>query len=270
MLMLKRTHKRIEENMLNKLLVNGRVFCLLLLALILSLYGAWMVNAKLGYGYSWLYGFYETEQHIAYYAPQNRYRQGFETTSVAEHKYVFQQIVDSVHADGEGLADISYQYSGKTIPLLHQAERIHLQDVANLINFIHSLAMVCLLLFIICFAWEFRHRGNKHTPSKTQFSQDASPVGLLSVFALLLAFMAAAFFIWGAKAIFYQMHILVFPEDHQWFFYYQDSLMSTLMKAPDLFAGIAVQIVLVAVILYAVILLVIKKLLALAKTAQDS
>jgi hypothetical protein len=89
----------------------------------------------------------------------------------------------------------------------------------------------------------------------------ASAVGLFSIFALLLILMTAAFMIWGAKAIFYQMHILVFPDDHQWFFYYQDSLMSTLMKAPDLFAGIAIQIVLVGLVLYGVMLFSMKKLL---------
>jgi hypothetical protein len=66
------------------------------------------------------------------------------------------------------------------------------------------------------------------------------------------------------------MHIFVFPDNHQWFFYYQDSLMSTLMKAPDLFAGIAIQIVLVGLILYGVMLLAIKKLLqqSTVKTEQ--
>lgn len=243
--------------MLRKIAINSRVFSLLILALMLSLYGGWMVNAKLGYGYSWLYGFYETEQHIARYAPQNIFRQGFETTSVAKHKKVFQQIVDSVHANGEGLAGISYEYSGQTLSLLHEAERIHLQDVANLINAIHRLAFVCLLVFIACFVGEYRHQ----TKSKGQTQEQASALGLLSIFAMLLILMTAAFFIWGAKAIFYQMHILVFPDNHQWFFYYQDSLMSTLMKAPDLFAGIAIQIVLVGLIFYGVMLLVMKKLM---------
>ncbi|MFN2223885.1 MAG: DUF1461 domain-containing protein, partial [Candidatus Promineifilaceae bacterium] len=31
------------------------------------------------------------------------------------------------------------------------------------------------------------------------------------------------------------------PPGHQWFFYYQDSLMTTMMKAPVLFAGIAAE-----------------------------
>lgn len=238
--------------MLNKLLINGRAFSILLLALIMSLYGAWMVNAKFGYGYSWLYGFYDTEQHIALYAPQNRYRIGFETTSEDVHKGVFQEIVDSVHANGEGLADISYFYAGKKTPLLHQAEIIHLQDVANLINAIHGLTAMCLLLFFVCLLGEYRYR------SKGSQRVSASLKGLLSVCLLLVALTALAFWIWGAKAIFYQMHILIFPKDHQWFFYYQDSLMSTLMKAPDLFAGIALQIAFVGLVLYAVLLFILK------------
>jgi uncharacterized membrane protein len=243
--------------MLRRFFINSRVFSLLVLALILSLYGGWMVNAKLGYGYTWLYGFYETEQHIARYAPQNKFRQGFETTSVDEHQKFFQQIVDSVHANGEGLADISYEYSGQTMPLLHEAERIHLQDVANLINAIHRLAFCCLLVFMACFLGQYRHQSK----SKGQAQEQASARGLLSIFALSLILMTAAFFIWGAKAIFYYMHTLVFPDDHQWFFYYQDSLMSTLMKAPDLFAGIAIQIVLVGLIFYVAMLLAMKKLM---------
>jgi hypothetical protein len=240
--------------MLHKIILNGRSFSVLLLALILSLYGAWMVNAKLGYGYDWLYGFYDTEQHIAYYAPQNRFRGGFELTSVGVHKKVFQEIVASVHANGEGLADISYYYAGKKISLLHHAEIVHLKDVASLINALHMLAAVCLALLVICMVSEYRYRI-KGSPNG-----QASIKGLLSVCLMLVALVLMVFVVFGAKAIFYQMHILIFPEDHQWFFYYQDSLMSTLMKAPDLFAGIAVQIVFVGILLYAVMLLALKRI----------
>jgi hypothetical protein len=239
--------------MMNKILLNGRVFSLLLLALVLSLYGAWMVNAQLGYGYSWLYEFYETEQHISRYAPQNKYRTGFETTSVDVHKEVFQHIVDSVHANGVGLESINYQYQGQSIPLLHQAELIHLQDVARRINNIHYIAWVCGGLFIIGLLAEYRHQ-HKH-------KSRASSLGILTVFSLLAVLITAMFLIWGAKAIFYQLHIMIFPADHQWFFYYQDSLMSTLMKAPDLFAGITVQIVLLALVFYVFILAGMQRLL---------
>jgi len=80
----------------------------------------------------------------------------------------------------------------------------------------------------------------------------ADAKGVLVIFAVLMVSLASAVFIVGPKDVFYQMHIWVFPDNHQWFFYYQDSLMSTMMKAPDLFAGIAAQIVLLALLLFSV------------------
>ncbi|OUS39935.1 hypothetical protein A9R00_08670 [Oleispira antarctica] len=222
---------------------NIRTFSLLLLGFILALYASWMVSASVGYGYSWWYGFYESKQHIAHYAPQNRHRQGFETTSVAEHKQFFQQIVDSVHDDGKGLEEIHYSYAGNEIPLLHSAEVIHLQDVANLINQIHYLALCLAVVFIwLCYRQLvcLKRDGN--------LIQGRSQLLIVTALAGIVLFV---FLIFGAKAIFYQMHVLIFPPDHQWFFYYQDSLMSTMMKAPDLFAGIALQILLPGISLFA-------------------
>jgi hypothetical protein len=57
-----------------------------------------------------------------------------------------------------------------------------------------------------------------------------TPLAALMVTVLLL----------GPNKVFYRLHPLVFPPAHQWFFYYQDSLMSTMMQAPDLFGYIAV------------------------------
>ena len=54
----------------------------------------------------------------------------------------------------------------------------------------------------------------------------------------------------GGKAVFYQLHIWIFPANHQWFFYYQDSLMSTMMKAPDLFAYIAISLSLLGLLFF--------------------
>ncbi|MFB0999964.1 MAG: hypothetical protein QMC13_06995, partial [Colwellia sp.] len=61
------------------------------------------------------------------------------------------------------------------------------------------------------------------------------------------------FSIFGFTEIFYYLHTVVFPDDHQWFFYYQESLMSSLMKAPDLFAGIGFSLITVACVIYLII-----------------
>lgn len=221
---------------------NVRAFFLLLLGFILALYVSWMANASLGYGYDWLYDFYDTKEHIEIYAPQNRYRQGFELTTPAQHKALFQQIVQSVHTGGEGLDEIVYSVKGQYISLLHRAEIVHLQDVANLIDAIHALVAVIALIFLGIFVVHVK---------KQKYAGDLLNVrSQLVISGALITAIALIFWVLGAKDIFYRLHVLIFPEDHQWFFYYQDSLMSTLMKAPDLFAGIALQIVLLAGIVF--------------------
>ena len=55
--------------------------------------------------------------------------------------------------------------------------------------------------------------------------------------------------LWGFTEVFYYLHTVVFPAEHQWFFYYKDSLMASLMKAPDIFAAIAAQLVVVALLI---------------------
>jgi len=251
------------SNLAGQVLANVRVFLIVVLSVVLAVYAAWMVNAQLGYGYSWLYHAYDTDQHIAKYAPQNRFRKGFEKTLIVDHKAYFQSIVDSVHDDGKGLADIQYQFSGEGIPLLHQAEVIHLQDVANLINMLHKLAVAIFLLWLLLVVWQvFLMR-------KRLDYVHHSALGLASVLAILIILALVAFMVWGAKAIFYQLHIMIFPADHQWFFYYQDSLMSTLMKAPDLFAGIAMQILGLSVVIFIVMGLVFKKVVGYQRSSSQ-
>ena len=122
-------------------------------------------------------------------------------------------------------------------------EIIHLQDVAHLINHVHHLGIGLLLVFAALYL--------NHLMAMRRYGNLINSHSQLIIVAALACLIALIFFIVGAKSIFYQMHILIFPADHQWFFYYQDSLMSTLMKAPDLFAGIAVQILFIAILLFA-------------------
>ena len=61
-----------------------------------------------------------------------------------------------------------------------------------------------------------------------------------------------SFSVFGFTDIFYYLHTVVFPNNHQWFFYYQESLMSSLMKAPDLFAAIGLSLSVIAVIIYVI------------------
>lgn len=87
------------------------------------------------------------------------------------------------------------------------------------------------------------------------------------LFGFLIGFSLIALIVFalGPIAVFYWFHEQVFPEGHQWFFYYQDSLMTTLMKAPDIFAFIAALLVTVLVALWSAALYGINALLKPAK-----
>jgi len=234
-----------------KVFVNVRMFVLLICGFLMALYFSWMANAGINYGYSWLYHLMAIDQHIEHFAPQNRFRHGFEAVEAEGHIAAFNSIVESVHHKGKGLADIQYEVAGEKIPLLHEAEVVHLQDVANLIDNIHYLAFfVSLLFFFMVFV------GNRFL-QENNIKADAKSVAM--IFAVFLGLLTLLVFAIGPKEVFYQMHVWVFPDDHQWFFYYQDSLMSTMMKAPDLFAGIAIQILIPALLLFAAGVLLARK-----------
>ena len=219
----------------------GRRFGTLFLGFLLSLYAAWLINAQLDYGYSWLYYWMSIDQHIEYFAPLNRFRDGFHLLDSDQHIQLFQQICVSVHNQGQGLSDILYPVGQGQVSLLHHAEVVHLQDVANLIDQIHVLAMVVTILWLLLLILPFVFPVFKRKAA-------AKFVGLFFIGVVVATIVTV--FVLGPKSVFYKMHTWVFPDNHQWFFYYQDSLMSTMMKAPDLFAGIAVQILLLGCILF--------------------
>lgn len=211
----------------------------LLLILIGCIWLSWLGQAKFQYGFGFWYKIYDIEAHIDKYGPQNRYKRGLNRVEPEEHIDLFGQISESVHNGGVGLADIRYRSGSGFRALLRKPEVIHLQDVANLIDLLRPAGLVALVLGGLITAGLFRR--NSRPSWRAQF-------GLMAGLSVLIA---AVFVLVGAKAVFYQMHVWIFPEDHEWFFYYQDSLMATLMKAPDLFGGIAAAIVTGGMMLFA-------------------
>lgn len=225
--------------MINKRLRLQFVWFIALWGILLSsLALSWWFNAQTHYGYTYFYDFYNIAEHIEEFAPQNQYILGLEQLSKDEHVSLFNQISAAVHNHGQGLAAIQFKVGSKTQRLLHRAEVIHLQDVANLIDKLRVAAIIIIILTMILVFYLFK---NKRKPKlKVQ----------LLCLSLLLVFVVAMVFIVGPTNVFYQFHVWVFPDGHQWFFYYQESLMSTMMKAPDLFGGIAASIFLIALLLF--------------------
>jgi hypothetical protein len=223
----------------------GHLWLLLPAAALAALWMAWRALAAVDFLYPVFYEAIDVHGHIETFAPQNRYKADFGKTTREERLRLFGEIVDAIHASGAGLDDIEYHGpDGEVIgTLLREPEVGHLQDVANLVDRIAPIGWLAVawtasqLLLIRLFGWR--------VPSLTR---------LLGASLLAVAAGIGIVLMIGARRVFYWFHEWVFPPDHPWFFYYQDSLMSTMMKAPDLFGGIALVLLAAGLSLYALLL----------------
>jgi len=222
-------------------------------ALIVAFFIAWIVMFKVDFFYPSFYELLSIDQTILEFAPQNYYKKGFELTDKAQHISIFSDIVTAIHNDGIGLKQISYSYQNDdnqniTSTFLHQAEVIHLQDVADLLNLLTKFALAAMFIWCVL-AFSFIYQKKPLPSFKSQLISMLFFIGTTSLVVLIV----------GPKKVFYWLHTVVFPADNQWFFYYQDSLMTTMMKAPILFAPISIVLVVLAVCVFILMKLMIQK-----------
>lgn len=221
---------------------------------------AWHLLAMINFAYPTGYQLLGLQEHIAQYAPLNRHKRGFEFTTPADHWDLFAQITESVEHNGKGLEQISYRLpNGTHEPLMHAAEITHLQDVSRLIDHFYLAGLLGGILWIFCFIVAYRH--GLRFPSARKILLGFSG-GIFLITSVVLAI--------GATRVFYWLHTKVFPEGHQWFFYYEDSLMTTLMKAPDIFAFIASLLLAVWIILWTLSTLGMNQLIARVRPNSSS
>jgi len=222
-------------------------FCQLIALALIS----WHLLAQFHFAYPTGYQLLGLEKHIQEYAPLNRYKQAFEFTSPQEHWRLFGEISHAVQHSGKGLDTIRYSLrDGSTTPLMHEAEIIHLQDVANLIDAFYKVGLGCLIIWLLLFGLAY---WKKFTPPASK--------KVLAGFLIAAAVLAVTVMLIGPTAVFYWLHVQVFPEGHQWFFYYEESLMTTLMKAPDIFAFIALLLISVLIALWCLCVFASQRLL---------
>lgn len=211
---------------------------------------AWHLLSSASFFYSSLYDFVGVGENIRIYGPKNIVRPHFELTNKQEQERLFSKIVTAIHSNGEGLNQLNYHTpDGRELgPFLTDAEIVHLQDVAHLVNGVNLLGGCTLVsaLVLLTLLW-----GQSSRPPPLFHYNIIGLIGLLLLIGIPLVL--------GSEYVFNQLHIWIFPEDHQWYFLYQESLMSMFMKAPDLFAYIAIEILLAGITLYAGMLLVLKK-----------
>ena len=190
---------------------------------------------------------------IEEYAPKNIYKGRFDETTPEHRAALFRQILRGVNRNGEGLETIQYMDAEGEILglLLRPAEVNHLRDVARLLGIFQNVAYVAVALYITMLV-VFRLQQRKLP----------RPRNLLMVTTIAVALLVLVAFLSGAKQVFYQLHTVVFPSGHQWFFYYEESLMTMLMKAPDIFAWQAGMWIALALLVYYVLLMLPYRLLA--------
>lgn len=206
-------------------------WCVFAVALLVaSLFVSWQVLAGFDFAYPIWHDLLGIDETVSRYGPENRWRQDFEQTTPGERARLFAAIVDAIHANGRGLADLRYHDSeGRELGrLLRESEIVHLRDVARLVGWFEIAGIVALALVMV-FTGEARWRHRPLPPARRFLGGAAAVLGMVGIAVLTV----------GPVTLFYALHEVVFPDDHQWFFWYEDSLMSTMMQAPNLFGAIA-------------------------------
>jgi hypothetical protein len=201
--------------------------CLVFVSLLLS----WQALAKLDFLYSVWHPALNIEEHIRHYAVRNKTgRQNFVLTTPAEHHRLFGALVQGIHGRGEPLDQVVYRNADGEVlgTFLHADEVGHLGDVAVLVQRLlwagWTITAVAVFLVLL------QGRRGIWLPA---FSRVMMGYGIVLVAGGVVIALV------GPKQAFDGLHEWIFASGHPWFFYYQESLMTTVMKAPDIFAAIA-------------------------------
>lgn len=202
----------------------------LLLTFLVTLPITWVAMSKVDFFYSSLHDAIGIDEHIQRFAPSNRFNKlEFEKTSKQQRVELFHQVGLAIHNNGKGLESLSYlrKSTNQRVLLFTEAEVTHLKDVATLLNKLKPVIFALMFTWLMLLAWILLKRIK--LPSLKRFV----------VLAVILNFGFFSVLLLGPETVFNQLHIWAFPDNHQWFFYYEDSLMSTMMKAPYLFGYIS-------------------------------
>jgi len=233
---------------------------LLLFSTFIALLFAWYIGAYFNFAFPLLYEFLDISSSIQLHAPQNIYKKDFSSTVSTQHFELFAQIVEGISLDANQvknyLGQLTYGNAEQPVidTFLHAKEIQHLYDVSVLLKTIKiaSLTLAILGIALITAAkiiTPIEIGKNKFRKRDVYFL--VAPLFLLLGIALLL---------FGFESVFYQLHEWFFPAGHQWFFYYYESLMTPLMKAPDLFVYIGSLILFIFIIFQWAILCIVKKI----------
>jgi hypothetical protein len=234
-------------------------FGLTLALLVSCLYVSWQVLSQANFLYDQIYDHNNLDAHVNEFAPQNRNgRESFALTGKAERVRVFSEIAREINTGGGSLGQITYTPSGaaQATTFLVEAERGHLEDVANLVSSLKPIgaAIASLLITFYAFCWYYKISRYQY------FWRPSGIFASLAQVAVLAALCAAITFGLGPQQTFYLLHEWAFSGKAQWFFHFQDSLMTTLM--PEVvFANIAALLGVTTVVTWLVSNMILRRLL---------
>lgn len=226
--------------MILRALVNST---LSVVTLLICLMISWYMLSGSNFLFSQLYEYNGIEAQVDKYGPQNRNRDNFETTTKDERVKIFGQIVHAVNNNGIGLEEITYQApSGEIIDtFLTKPEIDHLKDVSGIISKISKICryLTASLFILIIFCWIRKVRNS------VSIWKPFSLIISTFVILFLILFCYCAVIKVGPQRVFYILHEWFFSSLAPWHFYFQDSLMTTMLTEP-LFGSIAILLVAVA------------------------
>ena len=235
-------------------------FGLTLALLVSCLYVSWQVLSQANFLYDQIYEHNDLEAHVNEFAPLNRNgKESFALTTKAERVRVFNDIAREINAGGGGLGAITYtpEGAGAATTFLVEAERDHLQDVANLVSSLKPVGAVIASLLIIFYGFCWYYKVSRYQ----YFWRPSGIFVSLIQIAAVTALCAAITFALGPQQTFYLLHEWAFSGKAQWYFYFEDSLMTTLM--PEIvFANIAALIGVLTVLTWLAANFIVRRILA--------
>jgi len=234
-------------------------FGLTLALLISCLYMSWQILSQANFLYDQIYDYNDLENHINEYAALNRNgKESFALTEKTERVQIFNDIAREINTGGAGLAAISFVGIGEntSIPFLIAEEHDHLQDVANLVTSLKPLGalLASALIAFYGFCWYY-----KVTRYHYLWRPSDIFVSLFQIAAVVTLCVAITFAL-GPQQTFYLLHDWAFSDKAQWYFYFEDSLMTTLM--PEVvFGNIAALITVLTIFNWLLINFILRRLL---------
>ena len=249
-----------SQNAAQRLRNGAQVFIHLALLWPTVLWLAWLALSQVNFFYPENYRLLDIPATIEKYVPQNRQgKRNFIETNSKEHTRLFAAITHAINHEGRGLAQLHYfAPNGQDLGVLLTTDEVtHLTDVARVVDKGDDIGLITLLAWLSLIGVSIWKR--RPLPSFKSFVTGT----LITLFIVTAAVLAV-----GPMRVFDDFHRSVFPANHPWFFYYQDSLMTTFMQAPNLFGLIVIWWLATASMLLLLLWSVAKGLIVLRNPQQ--